>query len=348
MKNKIAIILVCFSFTSVSAFAAGFGVSGESTTSNASATQPAKGAVTSENATIAKLLAQAKKNTDGKSALKKGNKTAVSSTTSTSKNGALGSSGVSEAAFSKMVRNMMPLSPAQIKTLRYMFDKSQRAAATYPGTPPRPTSSSTIVNLSPGATPPVVRLRAGYVTSLVFLDSTGQAWPIAAYDLGDPKSFNIKWNRKGNTLLVQSMTTYKSGNLAVILKGLDTPVMVTLMPGQKNVDYRVDLRVSGLGPNAKPSLTGLPAASNPQLINFLDGVPPKGAHALRVEGSGNQSQAWLYGKHLYLRTTLTVLSPGWISSMSSPDGTHVYELPKTPVVLASEQGTMVQLTIKGL
>jgi len=341
MKNKIAIILLCLGFagTSASAFAAGFGVAGEKTSN-------------SQNAEIAKLLAQAQSRAGANtmSPLQKDRQTAVprNMRIAASKNSAFGDTGVSQAAFSKVVRNMMPLSPAQIRTLRYMFNKSKQAAAAYPGIPPRPTSSSVMVNLSPGATPPIVRLRSGFVTSLVFLDSTGQPWPISAYDLGDPKAFNIQWNRTGNTLLVQSSSTYKSGNLAVMLKGLDTPVMVTLMPGQHDVDYRVDLRVPGLGPNAKPSLNGLPAAANPQLINFLDGVPPKGARELQVVGSGNLSQAWVYGKHLYLRTRLTVLSPGWISTMSSPDGTHVYEIQKTPVVLASEQGTTVQLTIKGL
>ncbi|WP_251365941.1 DotH/IcmK family type IV secretion protein [Coxiella-like endosymbiont of Rhipicephalus sanguineus] len=68
--------------------------------------------------------------------------------------------------------------------------------------PPKPTSASVIVNLSPEATLPVIRLSSGFVTSLVFLDSTGAPWPIQAYDLGDPNSFNIQWNKKDNTLLV--------------------------------------------------------------------------------------------------------------------------------------------------
>lgn len=334
MKKKIAVFIVCLGFASGSAFAAGFGVSGESTSNQSTS---------STNSAVAKLLAQA--DTD-QSANTSNQSTEKASTTQTQKK--VNPDSLSNQAFSKTAQNIMPMSPEQIKTLRYMFDQSQRAAAAFPGTPPRPTSSSIIVNLSPGATPPIIRLRAGFVTSLVFLDSTGAAWPIAAYDLGDPKSFNIQWNRTGNTLLVQATTTYKDGNLAVMLKGLDTPVMLTLMPGQTNVDYRVDLRVPGLGPNAKKTATGLPATSNPQLINFLDGVAPKGAHALIVSGDGNQSQAWLYGNKLYLRTRATVLSPGFISSMSSPDGTHVYELPKAPVILASEQGSMIQLTIKGL
>ena len=167
----------------------------------------------------------------------------------------LGSTDVSQEAFAKTARQMMPLTPEQIKTLRYLFDQSQKAAAADPGDkPPKPTSSSVMVNLSPGSAPPVIRLRAGYITSLVFLDATGEPWPIQAYDLGNPKSFNIRWDQKSNTLMVQAMESYQAGNLAVMLKDHNTPVMITLMPGQQEVDYRVDLRLPGLGPNASPQL----------------------------------------------------------------------------------------------
>jgi len=265
----------------------------------------------------------------------------------TSASNTLGETDVSQEAFAKTARQMMPLTPEQIKTLRYLFDQSQKAAASDPGDkPPKPTSSSIMVNLSPGSAPPVIRLRAGYITSLVFLDSTGQAWPIQAYDLGNPKSFNIRWDQKGNTLMVQAVDTYQAGNLAVVLKDHNTPVMITLMPGQQEVDYRVDMRLPGLGPNAAPSVNGLPDTGNSQLLNFLDGVPPAGSQELDV--SGGSCQAWLSGDRLFLRTQLTVLSPSWLSTMRSPDGTNVYEMTKAPIVLASARGKVVQLSIKGL
>ena len=243
----------------------------------------------------------------------------------------------------------MPLSPAQIVTLRSMFNESQQAATQYPGVPPKPTSSSVLVNMSPGAVPPVIRLRAGYVTSLVFLDSTGQPWPVVGYDLGNPKAFNIQPSApdgKSDTLIVQALDRYEQGNLAVMLKDENTPVMLTLIPGQRAVDYRVDLRMPGLGPNATISMGGLPQAASPLLMGFLDGVPPPGANLISVEGA--PAQAWTYNGHLYLRTRVTVISPAWLASMSSADGTYVYELAKTPIVLASERGEMVQLTMKGL
>jgi len=261
---------------------------------------------------------------------------------------AFGNTQPSRAAFTQVLRNLMPLTPSQILTLRGLFDKTQQAVATYPGTPPKPTSSSILVNMSPGATPPIIRLRDGYVTSMVFLDSTGQPWPVVGYDLGNPKAFNIQPSApdgKSNTLLIQAMDRYQEGNLAVMLKDENTPVMLTLMPGQRAVDYRVDLRIPGMGPNAMVLSSGLPSAENPVLLSFLDGTPPPDAQLLTVEGA--PSQAWSYQGFLYLRSRLTILSPGWIATMSSPDGTHVYQLAKTPVILASHRGQMVRLFIKG-
>ena len=93
-------------------------------------------------------------------------------------------------------------------------------------------------------------------------------------------------------------------------------------------------------------MSGLPQTENPVLMKFLDGTPPAGAKILTVEGA--PAQAWRFTGKLFLRTRVTILSPGWIASMSSPDGTHVYELTKTPVILASQRGQMLQLSIKGL
>lgn len=262
---------------------------------------------------------------------------------------AFGNTNNGRLAFTQMVRNLMPLNPEQITTLRSMFNKTQQAVTQYPGVPPKPTSSSILVNMSPGAAPPVIRLRAGYVTSLVFLDSTGQPWPVVGYDLGNPKAFSIMPttpNGKGDTLMLQALDRYEQGNLAVMLKDENTPVMLTLMPGQRAVDYRVDLRIPGLGPNATVTMSGLPQTESPVLMDFLDGVAPSGAKLLTIHGA--PAQGWIYAGHLFLRTRVTVLSPGWISSMSSPDGTNVYELTKTPVILASERGQMIQLSIKGL
>lgn len=248
-------------------------------------------------------------------------------------------------AFGKMITNTLPLSPSQIRMLRNMYDATQQAAVTYPGVPPRPTASSLAVNLSPGATPPVVRLGAGFVTSLVFVDATGAPWPIDSYSLGNPTAFNIQWDRKSNILLIQAISAHRIGNLAVLLKGLNTPVMVDLNPGQAAMDVRVDLRIPGFGPQAKPTFDTLPGSESPVLLALLDGIPPPGAKNLK--SSACENCAWLVDKKMYLRTQFSVISPAWISTMSSADGTHVYEMQTTPLVLASYNGKTIKMKIEG-
>lgn len=268
-------------------------------------------------------------------------------TTSSQNQPTMNAGSINSEAFSGVVNQMLPMSPEQIGRLRQIFNESQKAAATPPGIPPRPVTSSVLINLSPQAAPPVIRLGAGYITSLVFMDSTGQPWPIQAYSIGDPTAFNIQWDKKGNTLLIQASSLYKRSNLAVILSGLDTPVMVTLLSGQEVIDYRVDLRVPGLGPNAVFTQNGLPDSANPLLLDVLNGIPPKNGKTLKV--SGGECQAWLVENRLFLRTNLDVISPAWKAVMSSADGTHAYELQPAPVILVLQRGkdkTLI-LTVEG-
>jgi intracellular multiplication protein IcmK len=223
---------------------------------------------------------------------------------------------IHDPAFEQVTSRLFPLSTAQVVKLHEMYNVSELAVVTSPTTPPRPTATSQLVNLSTGSTPPVIRLAQGFVSSLVFLDSTGAPWPLVSYDVGDPRAFNIAWDRAGNTLMIQPSKLYTYGNLAVRLQGLNTPVMLTLIPGQKAVDYRVDLRIQGYGPNAYPTQTqNLPASANSVLLTVLDGVPPPGSKLLDV--TGGPAEAWSKDDRLYIRTRLKILSPGWVAVMSS-------------------------------
>lgn len=254
--------------------------------------------------------------------------------------------GLSEEAFSNLVNSALPMSPDQIVRLHSLFNSTQRAASTTPGVPPKPVSRTIMVRLEPGATPPVIRHYAGFITTLVFVDATGAAWPIEAFDLGNPKAFNINWNKKDNILMVQALTQSTVANLMIKMKDLPTPVMLTLVPDQVSVDYRVDLHVPGNGPNAQAiPVEGMPESANAVLLDILNGVAPLGSRILTV--SGADCQAWLIGNKLYLRTRFKVLSPGWLATMSSADGTNAFELQRTPYVLLTGNGKMIPLNISG-
>lgn len=251
-------------------------------------------------------------------------------------------------AFSQTMQEVMPLSPDQIMKMHKFYDMTLQAKATPPSPSPTPNFVSYPVHLEPGSLPPIIRLAAGFVSTLLFIDSSGAPWPLTAYSIGDPASFNIQWDQKGHTLFVQSLKPYANGNLAVRLWGLNTPVMLTLVSGQRNVDFRVDLQVPGHGPEARPPVldTTFNAKVNPVLINILDGVPPRGS--IKLEVTGGQGDAWLADNRIYFRTKLTVLSPAWVATVASPDGTHVYEMVLTPYILASQNGKTIDIKLSGL
>jgi intracellular multiplication protein IcmK len=252
------------------------------------------------------------------------------------------------AAFEAMMQQNMPLSPEQVVKMHQRIDLSQRASAITPNIPPKSVSSTIMVNLAPGATPPAVRLSQGYVSSLVFIDSTGTPWPIASFDVGNPKAVNMQWDGKSNILLIQAVAPYTSGDIVVRLVGLPTPITLELVSGQRVVDYRVDIHVSGIGPNTKelPIGTDLPNSANTLLLGVLDGVAPAGSKQLIISGASN-TDVWVLGEKMYLRTRLTLLSPGWVGKMVSPDGMNAYEMPKTSSVLVSRYGEPVQLKVEG-
>lgn len=250
-------------------------------------------------------------------------------------------------AFNAMLQQNVPLTPQQVVQLRQQIDISQRAAAVTPNIPPKPVSTTLMVNLAPGTTPPAVRLAQGYVSSLVFVDSTGSPWPIASFDIGNPKAVNLQWDGKSNILLIQAMSPYSDGDIVVRLVGLPTPITLELVAGQRVVDYRVDVHVSGIGPNTKdiPLGTNLPNSANQLLLGVLDGIAPAGSKPL--EASGADCQAWVLGDKMYLRTRMTVLSPGWMGKMTSIDGMQAYELPRTSSVLISRYGEPAELKLEG-
>lgn len=253
-----------------------------------------------------------------------------------------------EEAFKQLLNKTFPLKPEQIQELHRHYDMSQQAIQAPPFGPPQPVSSTLNVDLAPGGLPPVIRLATGFVTSIVFLDSTGAPWPVSDYSLGNPSGFNLKWDTKTNTLFIQSTQDHISGNLAVRLAELDTPVMISIVTGQREVDYRVDMQVPGEGPNAEaPLVDSLTVKSiSPTLLNVLDGIPPSGSIELKV-GAG-YGQAWSYNGKILFRTKLTLLSPAWSATVSSADGTRVYELMQTPLLLASKNGKTIKIELAGM
>lgn len=254
-----------------------------------------------------------------------------------------------EINFSDLLRSSLGLTPEQIKEVRRELDKRQKAVSELPKTPPKPVTRSLSASVAPGAVPGVMRVFSGYASSLVVADSTGQPWPIENFAVGNKDLFEVERMDSGNgsTLSIVPLNPYASSNLVLYLKGLPTPVALSLVAGQKEVDFRLDLRVQGRGPNAQTSMAGLPVSTNNQLTSVLEGVAPSEARPLRV--SSPEAQAWLTREGtMYLRTSLQVISPAWIGSMRSTDGMNAYELAPASSILILRDGVIERLIIEGM
>lgn len=280
-------------------------------------------------------------------------------------------------AFQENMDANLPMTQEQILMLRALLDKTGRAAATPAGTPPKPVSSAVDVSLEPGATPPVVRVLPGHATAVVMVDSTGEPWPIAGYINGNPQGFCITLGAAAgacnagtgtgngesgakaagknsaaapeeNTLTITPLSHYAYSNVIVHLKDQPTPVPVSLVATQQEVDYRRELRILSLGPNASaPVERSLPKAANKVLLAFLNGVPPKEARVLAVKGEVGDVKGWRMGDKYYLRSSAPIISPAWLATMSSASGTRVYEMPPAPVVLMLQGGRTHQVLLEG-
>lgn len=251
-------------------------------------------------------------------------------------------------AFESSMEDTFPLSAEQIESIKKTFDK-ENAAMSEPAEPvPVGQTSTRQISLSPGSEIPIVRLSKGYISTLVFLDSTGQPWPISNYSIGDPNIFNIQWDKATNVLFIQPQITFAHGNIGVRLEGSPTPLMLQLACGRGDVDYRLDLTVPGHGPYAQAQEMSYHDSAYPldnTLSEFLDGKMLAGATPLRL--SPQVGQAWLYQGQIILRLHSTVISPQWLSYSSSSDGMKVYKMPRVNSFVVSEQGRTQTIRIDG-
>ena len=254
-----------------------------------------------------------------------------------------------QATFDMALKQLLPLSPDQIRTTLDKFRESREAAET-PLTVPEPRTEVQTASLDPTAEPLVARMAPGNVTTLTFLDATGAPWPIQ--DLSWAGPFTIQAAEQGSNLMRISPTTaHGVGNISIRLVDMVTPLVMRLTTGIDWVHYRLDVRIPKPGPLAKTPIIeygGLKtvAGKDEQMVSVLDGTPPQGAEKLKVEGVDGRTSAYLMSGRVYLRTPLTLLSPGWDASVSSADGVNVYAFNNAPVVLLSDEGRMVKAHIQ--
>lgn len=247
------------------------------------------------------------------------------------------------------IQQTLQLTPEEIRVLKAQAARTTQAMAIPPGPPPRPLTSSVPVKLSPGHQPPTLFLASGMVANATFLDSTGAAWPIERWSVSNQsENDTFAVTQLGiNILSITSPKLFTIGNIAIKFKELDTPITLTLAQGASRVvDYNKEFQLPGRGPLAKADVAAAAPAPEiePEMYDFLDGIPPAGAQAKQLSGAAGT--VWLYKKAYYLKTPSTLISPAWEKRADASDGTTVYKLAPIPVLVLSEQGRELRARIR--
>ncbi len=251
-------------------------------------------------------------------------------------------------AYDASVSGLMPLKPDEIKSFLREYRDNQEAVESPIDKPPTPEMGITTVSLDPGATPAVIDLAIGHVTTLNIVDVSGQPWPVQ--DLGWAGNFEILQPEQGSHVIrITPNSEFAYGNLSMRLVGLNTPIIMSLKTAKDKVYYRLDVRVPDYGPKATPPIidAGITTkAGDKTLTSVLEGIMPDKAVRMVVDGVDGRTSAYTLNGLTYVRTPYTLLSPAWTASVKSADGTNVYAIEDAPVLLLSDKGKMVRATLR--
>lgn len=259
-------------------------------------------------------------------------------------------------AFEGMMNGVLPMKPGELREAFGRMDVNQQAIEE-PLKFPKPEVSFTTISLDPATEPLTFKLATGHVTTVSFLDITGQPWPIK--DVTWAGNFEVKSSSQGvddkfpmypNLMRIIPLSEYAYGNMSIRLLGLSTPMTFTLRTNKEVVQYRLDLRVPEQGPFAIPSAMSASGgnslkAGNASLTRIMEGVPPDSALKMKLDGTDGRTSAYVLNEMLYVRTPLILLSPAWSESVRSADGMNVYALSTAPILLLSDQGQMVRVSV---
>lgn len=251
-------------------------------------------------------------------------------------------------AFDAAITGLFPLTPDNIRGLLKEYDKTKRAVEEPVHGIPTPRVNVETVSLDPGVAPLSLKTAVGHITTVNILDVTGAPWPVQ--DISWAGDFEvIEPEEGGHVIRITPMGHSAYGNMSIRLLTLKTPITIMLKTSKDEVQYRVDARIPEYGPFAQaPLIDGGSnmVAGNALIMAVLDGTPPESAEKLAISGVDGRTTAYKISNLTYVRTPLTLLSPGWEQSVTSADGMNVYAMDETPILLLSDKGRFMRASVR--
>lgn len=255
-------------------------------------------------------------------------------------------------AYGAAIQSQFPMTPEMIRDYRRRVDESQKAAATPPsGQFPNAITDAKRISLNSSQEPEILLTGPDTVSVMAFYDQTGEAWPVASYVIGKPKSFQVYAMQEGsNQLAVTPLVPHGFSNIIVSLVGESRPLVFEVRTNSLNTHYRRDFTVHGRGPNAasRPLQSGqsepIARASNDVMMAFATGADIPG-NAVRLRTDNRAVKAWSYDGAIYLQSADAVISPPASRILTGPGQVKAYRIRPTSVALVSANGRVSKVRI---
>lgn len=253
-----------------------------------------------------------------------------------------------------LMEKLSPIAPEDMKEALANRDRFS-ASLNQPIINSVPRTSSQTISLAAGSAYPVVRVAPGRPTYIVFEDITGAPWPLSeqVMNSGGSDRFFVRSYTNTPIVLVQPLVSYGNGDIGVLLKDLPVPISIVLANVEPDAvdktykyDSRINIRIPRRGPLApKYSITSIAkiGLSSPELQSLLDGIPP--SDAIRLKTDNSLVSAWRRADKMYLRTSMESKTQ-FSKTLSSADGTHVYEMELSPFVAMMQSGSTVTIKVE--
>ena len=179
-------------------------------------------------------------------------------------------------AYQGQSEKAFPMTQEEIALTKKKIVEQERML-TYKGAPRKPRSRD--VSWSVGGDSPTVHLAAGFTTTILFFDASGQPLVLAPQGsiVGDGEA--IDNTTTGNAVVLYVKKPWVASNLTAFLNGVPVPVNLTLTSeldaqNAPAVDYQIRVRVQSSG--GAQSMNRKDAHNMDALIRMINGVKPGG------------------------------------------------------------------------
>lgn len=240
------------------------------------------------------------------------------------------------------IHELFTVSPGGVKQIRNQTDEIERAR-NEELRPVRQVIRS--VGITPSESNPIdVITSKGYVATIVWVDQSGNPWPIMD-DSRIAKSTVYEASVAGahrNILYVEAKENHVRANAVVNLQGLDAPIILNIESSDFVNDSKVNIRVHAKGPNSSAAAVATvePAGADTVALAIADGRIDGDWKPLHI--SGVNGFAWKVQDSIYIKAQDRIVLPAPIQSFTLPGGLHVTKLPLTNYVTFSANGKAIR------